>query len=97
MNRKNATAFNWIDPQHPRACKDSIFAQFNLTPPQPQPPETTMYKKLAITISLALATKVGAQAAAITWGATVITAFSVNNGSELPKNNPRAYRCLQLD
>jgi hypothetical protein len=46
-----------------------------------------MYKKLAITISLALAITAGAQAAAITWGATVDNGFSLDNGSELPQNN----------
>jgi len=46
-----------------------------------------MYKKLAITFSVALAMIAGAQAAAITWGATVSNGFSLANGSELPDNN----------
>jgi hypothetical protein len=46
-----------------------------------------MYKKLAITVSVALAMIAGAQAAAITWGATVSNGFSLANGNELPDNN----------
>jgi PEP-CTERM motif len=46
-----------------------------------------MYKKLALTISLALTIVAGANGAAITWGAIEDNGFSLANGTELPAGN----------